>query len=126
MALRKEFEVVVAEPGLALGVLPYQSLERKIDTYGLSTFHERCAALGIAKDEHLGRPKRLANFCGTGGMVNAREDTQPALLGVFFEPVHRFLGCKRALDGDKTISADGRARKRKQRRKHEGQRGVHG
>src|SRR5690349_16429359 len=114
MALRKELGVVVAEPDLALGVLPYQSLERKIDAYGLSTFHERGAALRIAKDEHLGWPQRFADFCGAGGVVNAREDTQAALSGVFFEPVHRFLGCKRALDGDQTVSAHGRGRKREQ------------
>jgi len=54
-------------------------------------------------------------------MVNTREDSQPALLGVFFEPVHRFLGRERALDGDETVSAEGRRRERKQRRQQDAQ-----
>src|SRR5229473_309274 len=77
MALRKEGRIVIAEPDLALSVLPYECLEWKIDTDGLSTFHKRGAALGISEDEHLGRPQRLADSCGTGGVVNAREDIEP-------------------------------------------------
>ena len=101
--------------------MTWDQLEREIDTHRLSTFHKRCATLRIPKDKHLGRPKRLANLCGTGGMVNAHEDIQSALLGVFFEPVHRFLGREGTLHGDETVGAEGRRRERKQRRQHDAQ-----
>src|SRR5688500_1123219 len=121
MTLRKERGVVVAEPDLTLGILPHQSFERKIDAHRLHAFHEWRATLRIAKDKHLGGPKGLTHLCSTGGVVDTRKDIEAALFGVFFEPVHRFLGRERALDRDEAISSKGSRCERQQQGKDERQ-----
>src|SRR5580700_8072459 len=49
VALCDPGRIVVAEPDLAVGVLPDQRLERQIDAGRLPVLHQRGAAFGIAE-----------------------------------------------------------------------------
>src|SRR6266545_4094038 len=103
MALAQESGIVVAEPNLGRCVLPDQGLERKIDSHSLRALHEGRAALRVAKDDDLGWPQSLADFCCTRRVIYPRKHVQPTLLDQILEPVHRILSTMGTLHDEQAI-----------------------
>src|SRR5258708_3640629 len=91
MPLGKPARVVVGQPNLARCVLINERFQRQIYPYRLVSLHQRCAALGVAEDEELGRPQRQADRGGSGRVVDSGEHGHAKRFDFGLQPIHGLL-----------------------------------
>src|ERR1700730_823801 len=74
VALCEPMWIIVGQPYRAGRILKHQRLQWQVDADRRVGLHERRTGFGAAEDQELGWSQWQTDFCGSGGMIDARKD----------------------------------------------------